>query len=90
MICLYGVSVYYFYVLYIFFYLPSIYTYIFVGVVGCCIIQRLSNGAIEPDSDVARVIELQNTVDKQVSCYHYCLVFCFIYILLVYLVDEFK
>jgi hypothetical protein len=29
--------------------------------------QRLSNGAIEPDSDVARVLELQNTVDKQVS-----------------------
>ncbi|XP_054270398.1 liprin-alpha-1 [Macrosteles quadrilineatus] len=29
------------------------------------IIKRLSNGAIEPDSEVARVIELQNTVDKQ-------------------------
>ncbi|XP_049844134.1 liprin-alpha-1-like isoform X2 [Schistocerca gregaria] len=27
--------------------------------------KRLSNGAIEPDSDVARVLELQNTVDKQ-------------------------
>lgn len=32
--------------------------------------QRLSNGAIEPDSDVARVLELQNTVDKQVSLHN--------------------
>ncbi|XP_046670712.1 liprin-alpha-1 isoform X10 [Homalodisca vitripennis] len=31
------------------------------------IIKRLSNGAIEPDSEVARLIELQNTVDKQSS-----------------------
>ncbi|RZF36297.1 hypothetical protein LSTR_LSTR006802 [Laodelphax striatellus] len=29
--------------------------------------QRLSNGAIEPDSDVDRVIELQDTVQKQSS-----------------------
>ncbi|CAG2062743.1 unnamed protein product, partial [Timema podura] len=29
--------------------------------------QRLSNGAIEPDSDMARVIELQNTIDKQTT-----------------------
>ncbi|XP_023724435.1 liprin-alpha-1 isoform X4 [Cryptotermes secundus] len=29
--------------------------------------KRLSNGAIEPDSDVARVLELQNTVDKQAT-----------------------
>ena len=51
--------------------------YILVGVVGCCIVQRLSNGAIEPDSDVARVIELQNTVDKQVSCHYSHLKFYF-------------
>lgn len=31
-----------------------------------CCVQRLSNGAIEPDSEVARLVELQNTVDKQV------------------------
>ncbi|PSN50323.1 Liprin-alpha-1 [Blattella germanica] len=29
--------------------------------------KRLSNGAIEPDSDVARVLELQNTIDKQAT-----------------------
>ncbi|XP_068082984.1 liprin-alpha-1 [Anabrus simplex] len=29
--------------------------------------KRLSNGAIEPDSDVARVIELQNTIEKQTT-----------------------
>nr|CAD7438800.1 unnamed protein product [Timema bartmani] len=29
--------------------------------------KRLSNGAIEPDSDMARVIELQNTIDKQTT-----------------------
>ena len=27
--------------------------------------QRLSNGSIEPDSDVTRVLELQETVEKQ-------------------------
>lgn len=27
--------------------------------------QRLSNGSIDPDSDVTRVIELQDTVEKQ-------------------------
>uniref|UniRef100_A0A1B6E9A2 SAM domain-containing protein n=1 Tax=Clastoptera arizonana TaxID=38151 RepID=A0A1B6E9A2_9HEMI len=31
------------------------------------IIKRLSNGVIEPDSEVTRVIELQNTVDKQTN-----------------------
>lgn len=29
--------------------------------------QRLSNGSIDPDSDVNRVIELQETVEKQNS-----------------------
>ena len=29
--------------------------------------QRLSNGSIDPDSDVTRVIELQETVEKQNS-----------------------
>jgi septal ring factor EnvC (AmiA/AmiB activator) len=29
--------------------------------------QRLSNGSIDPDSDVKRVIELQETVEKQNS-----------------------
>ncbi|XP_063218170.1 liprin-alpha-1 isoform X3 [Bacillus rossius redtenbacheri] len=29
--------------------------------------KRLSNGAIEPDSDMARVIELQDTVEKQTT-----------------------
>ena len=28
-------------------------------------LQRLSNGSIDPDSDVNRVIELQDTVEKQ-------------------------
>ncbi len=31
------------------------------------LLQRLSNGSIDPDSDVNRVIDLQDTVDKQNS-----------------------
>lgn len=31
------------------------------------IFQRLSNGSIDPDSDINRVIELQETVEKQNS-----------------------
>ena len=30
-----------------------------------CLLQRLSNGSIDPDSEVNRVIELQETVEKQ-------------------------
>ena len=30
-------------------------------------LQRLSNGSIDPDSDINRVIELQETVEKQNS-----------------------
>jgi predicted nucleic acid-binding Zn-ribbon protein len=29
------------------------------------LLQRLSNGSIDPDSDVQRVLELQETLDKQ-------------------------
>ena len=31
----------------------------------CFLLQRLSNGSIDPDSDVNRVIELQETLEKQ-------------------------
>ena len=31
----------------------------------CFVLQRLSNGSIDPDSEVQRVIELQETIEKQ-------------------------
>ncbi|KAK7869343.1 hypothetical protein R5R35_012892 [Gryllus longicercus] len=34
---------------------------------GQTVSKRLSNGAIEPDSEMARVIELQNTIEKQTT-----------------------
>ena len=57
--------IYFYYLLCIFFVQSSAMIVVYLMVLQ----QRLSNGSIEPDSDVAKLQELQTTIDKQVTLF---------------------